>query len=103
MTVKYMGVEVPLDSFPEPAAEGATYFAPVRIPPRAIDLASQVVPRDVWANEGIYTWLDKNANKVFKTLPVGERSVVRGRLKWIFAIEDDVPYLKGLQLQSLAS
>jgi hypothetical protein len=54
--ITYMGEELDWEEVPEPdATELADHFKPVKLSPRAINLASQIVPSEHWVKEGLYT------------------------------------------------
>jgi hypothetical protein len=97
--ITYMGDDIDYDSLPEPdAVELADYFKPVKLSPRAIDAASQIVPSEHFVKEGLYTWLSKRADHVFGKLSSSERSGRLGKMKYEFGFDADGPVLERVSL-----
>lgn len=91
--VLYMGKEVDFEGLPEaePTLEAA--FKPVILSPKAIDLASQLVPSDAWMPRGLHTWLQLRADAAYRKLKVGATEISGGQLKYIFEYRGDQPIL----------
>ncbi len=94
--------EVDFDSLPEPhpiAYNLTHYFKPVKILPRAIDLASKIIPSwYVVEHGGVHTILSKQANAMFEKMSAGQRSGTWGKMKFIFDFDKDGPVLKTVGL-----
>jgi hypothetical protein len=80
------------------AVELADHFKPVKLSPRAINLASQIVPSEHWVKEGLYTWLSKRADYVFGKLSSSERSGRLRNLKYEFGFDAEGPVLEKVWL-----
>ncbi len=90
--------EIDYDSIPEPvpvAYHLADYFKTVKISPKAIDMASRIIP-DKYIKEhgGVHSYLSKFANQVFEKMPASARSASCGSLKFIYDFDKDGPVLK---------
>lgn len=95
-----MGEEVSHEELPDAEAVSAEdYFAPVTLSPKAIDQASQIVPDEHWKPMGLHTWLSQRANQAFQKMPVSDRSITMGRLKYVFEYAATGPVLKEVILQ----
>ncbi len=91
-------VELAWDSIPDPVNEAYDlkhHFLPVKISPKAIDMASKIVPEVyITKHGGVHSFLTKRANEVFQTLSASQRSGTKGQLKYIFDFDKDGPVLK---------
>jgi hypothetical protein len=91
--------EVPYDSIPEPsAAQLEDYFKPVRISPRAMDIASKIIPKEHWEKKGLHAFLQDRADEVFQKLSSSETEARRGKLRYFFEYDADGPVLKTVSL-----
>lgn len=94
--------DVDYDSIPEPipiAYELAHYFSTVKISPKAIDLASKIIPSwYVLQHGGIHSILSKEANAMFEKMSASQRSGIWGKMKFIFDFDKDGPVLKTVGL-----
>lgn len=94
--------DVDYDSIPDPvpvAYHLTHYFKSVRISPRAIDLASKIIPGwYVLQHGGIHSILTKEANAMFEKMSGGQRSGTWGKMKFIFDFDKDGPVLKTVGL-----
>ena len=77
------------------------YFAPVKLTPRAIDQASEIVPPEHWVPVGIYSWLDGRANYAFKHLPISAKEITVGKMRYTFEYTAEGPQLKMVTLVGL--
>ncbi len=94
------GMEVvPWDSIPEPeAAHLEDYFKPVRISPRAIDIATKIIPAKYYAEVGLHTFLAGRANKVFRLMSASQTAGQYGKVKYFFEFDAHGPVLKTVSL-----
>jgi hypothetical protein len=94
-----MGEQISHEELPESGAVSAEdFFAPVTLSAKAIDRASQLVPEEHWRPLGLHTWLSNRANEAFGKLPVSDREIRMGRLKYVFEYGSNGPLLKDLIL-----
>lgn len=94
--------EVDYDSIPEPspvAYDPLHYFAQVKISPRAINMASKIIPQSYATKHGgLHSLLTKRANEIFQKMSASDRSGVYGKMKYIFDFDKDGPVLKTVGL-----
>lgn len=93
MKVTVMGVEIDPDTLPDAPPTIDFHFAPVRLTPAVINIASQKVPDEAWIAKGIYTWLQDIADEAWKKVPVGELEYQARRIRFIFERDGNTPVL----------
>jgi hypothetical protein len=96
MRVRVLGKELSpeeLEKIPEGEPPYEAHFIEPTVSAKAIDRASQIVPKQFWENLGISTWLTNRAKEAFAKLPATKRMVDHGRLKYVFTFVDDKPVL----------
>lgn len=91
------------DSVPDPSPHDLEdYFKPVRISPRAIDLASKIIPDEhrhiVREMGGMHSFLSDRAERVFKKISAGQREGRYGKLIYKFEFDAEGPVLKSVSL-----
>lgn len=94
-----MGEEVSYDDLPAAKAiDMEDYFKPVKISPRAIDQASRIVPVEHFKSEGLYTWISKRANHVFKKLNTDLTKGQLGPVTYHFEYDENGPFLSRVSI-----
>jgi len=94
-----MGEEVPYDEFPgNGATELADHFRPVKLSPLAIDQASKLVPPEAYKPIGLYTWLSKRADHVWKQLSTDQMEGKLGIMRYVYEFDGEGPVLKTVHL-----
>lgn len=96
--VYFMGQRISLDELPEPEPSLEAHFKPVVLTPKALDLASQIVPPEHWMPKGLHSWLQSRADAAFSKLTTNQREIQQGRLKYFFEIQSDIPVLAKVTL-----
>lgn len=91
--------EVPHDELPShDAIELQDHFKRVKLSPRAIDMASKMIPLEFYFKEGLHTFLRGRAELVFSKLSASQTEGVYGKLKYVFEFDADGPVLKTVSL-----
>lgn len=99
--ITVMGEEVSWDEVPPAqATELVDHFRPVKLSPQAIDQASKLVPAETYKDVGLYTWLSKRADHVFKHLPTDQLVGQLGIMRFVFEFDAFGPVLKKVYLSA---
>lgn len=95
--------DVPWDSVDDPEPKLEDHFKPVRIMPRALDIASKIIPREFWKDEkgnacGLHEFLQRCADGAFPKMSASQREIAWGKLRYSFDFDKDGPLLKTISL-----